>query len=222
MIKVCPSSNPSKESNLLSYVRELESMGVEYLHCDVMDGKFVHNSCLRDLQVLKNISNNSNILFDIHLMVEDCYQEVVKYSQLRPVIITFHYESPKNIREIIKICKYLRSKQILVGMSIKPQTPVKMLEPFLNYLDLILIMSVEPGKSGQKFIESSIDKIKEARELIADRKIIIQVDGGINEFNYKDIISAGAEFLVVGSALYNSNNRQQLLAMIDKHYRTQK
>ena len=218
MIKVCPSSNPCPENELIEYIRELENLGVEYLHCDVMDGEFVSNSCLRDMELLHEIRNNTNILFDVHLMVSNTFEEVKKYSQLRPVIITFHYESPRSAKEIIKICKYLKEKQILVGMSIKPNTPVCMLEPFIDYLDLVLIMSVEPGRSGQTFIPESIDRIKELKSLIGDRKVIIEVDGGINENNYSQIVDAGAEFLVMGNAFYTSKNRAKLLKTIDKHY----
>ena len=218
MIKVCPSSNPCPEDKLLDYIKELESLGVEYLHCDVMDGDFVSNSCLRDMGLLHEIRNNTNILFDIHLMVANTFEEVKKYSELKPVIITFHYESPKSSKQILKICRYLKDKQILVGMSIKPGTPVCMLEPFLDYLDLVLVMSVEPGKSGQTFIPESIQKIKELKTLIGDRKVIIEVDGGINESNYKQVTEVGAEFLVMGNAFYTSKNRKKLLKSIDNHY----
>lgn len=218
MIKVLPSTNPCPEDKLLDYVKSLEDLGIEYLHCDVMDGKFVENKCL-PFEVLENIRNNTNILLDVHLMVEDSWNSVKKFAKLYPNIITIHYESPKSVNEINKIIKYLKSKDIMVGMSIKPNTPVSMLEPFINDLDLILIMSVEPGKSGQTFIESSLDKIKVAKRLIADRDIILEVDGGINLDNYKPVVKAGAEFLVMGNAFYTSSDKEQLLVSVDKHYK---
>ena len=217
MIKVLPSSNPCPENQLLDYVRELQKLGVEYLHCDVMDGVFVENKCL-SYDVLENIRNNTNILLDVHLMVDDVYNEVVKYSQLKPSIITIHYEAPKSIAEIKKVIKYLKSKQIMVGMSLKPNTQIEMIESYIKDLDLILIMSVEPGKSGQTFIADSIDKIKKAKNLTLDRDIIIEVDGGVNESNKDEIIKAGARFLVMGNAFYNSKDRLSLLSNIDKHY----
>lgn len=217
MIKVLPSSNPEKEENLIDYVNDLMGLGVEYLHCDVMDGVFVENKCL-SLDVLTNVRNNTNILLDVHLMVEKPNKIIKKYVDLKPNIITIHYEACKNNRQIKKLSKMVRSKDILFGISIKPQTPATVLVELVKYLDLILVMSVEPGKSGQTFIASSIDKIKDVKALCNGKNIIIEVDGGINEDNYKDIVGAGAEFLVMGSAFYNSKNRSSLLNKIDKHY----
>lgn len=217
MIKVLPSSNPEKEENLIDYVNDLMGLGVEYLHCDVMDGVFVENKCL-SLDVLTNVRNNTNILLDVHLMVEKPNKIIKKYVDLKPNIITIHYEACKNNRQIKKLSKMVRSKDILLGISIKPQTPATVLVELVKYLDLILVMSVEPGKSGQTFIASSIDKIKDVKALCNGKNIIIEVDGGINEDNYKDIVGAGAEFLVMGSAFYNSKNRSSLLNKIDKHY----
>lgn len=218
MIKVLPSTNPCPEDKLLDYVKSLETLGVEYLHCDVMDGVFVENKCL-DFTLLENIRNNTNILLDVHLMVDGVYENVKTFSKIKPNIITIHYESPKNTKELIRSMRYIRSKDILVGLSIKPNTPVEMLERFLNYVDLVLIMSVEPGKSGQQFLPESIEKIIKLKELTANQNIIIEVDGGINLDNYKDVVNAGAEFLVMGSAFYNSKEKNKLLNKIDKHYK---
>ena len=221
MIKVLPSTNPCPEDKLLDYIKSLMEMDVEYLHCDVMDGKFVENKCL-DFSVVENIRNNTNILLDVHLMVENVFESVKKFAKLKPNIITIHYEALKNTKEFEKVLKYLRKKDILVGLSIRPNTPIEIVERFLKQIDLILIMSVEPGKSGQKFIESSLEKIKTTKQLIGDNRVIIEVDGGINEENAKSVINAGAEFLVMGSAFYNSKDRQGLLNSIDKHYKKTK
>lgn len=217
MIKVCPSTNPCPEDKLLDYVKDIEKLKIEYLHCDVMDGEFVENKCL-SFDVLENIRNNTNIFLDVHLMVNNVFKTTRKFVKLKPNIITIHYESPKSTRELLKTLKFIKSKDILVGLSIKPNTPVEMLERFLPYIDLVLIMSVEPGESGQKFIEDSLIKISDTKKIIADRNIIIEVDGGINEDNYKDVISAGGEFLVMGSAFYNAKDKKKLLGKIDKHY----
>ena len=218
MIKVCPSTNPCPEDKLLEYVKDIECLGVEYLHCDVMDGVFVENTCLT-YSVLENVRNNTNIGLDVHLMVDNVFKVVKEYSKLKPNFITIHYESPKNTKELVKTLEFIRSKDILVGLSIKPNTPVDIIERFLDYIDLVLIMSVEPGKSGQSFIEDSLEKIEKTKSLIGDRNIIVEVDGGINEDNYKAIINAGAEFLVMGSAFYKSTNKKKLLNKIDKHYK---
>ncbi len=218
MIKVCPSSNPCPENKLLDYSKHLMNLGVEYLHCDVMDGVFVKNTCL-DYAVLEYIRNNCNILLDVHLMVDNCYENVVKFSKLKPNIITIHYEALKCYKEFLKIVKYLHKKDILVGLAIKPQTPVEIVSRLLNLVDLVLIMSVEPGKSGQKFIEESLEKIKVAKSIVGQKDIIIEVDGGINQENAQKVIKSGADFLVMGSAFYTSKDQKELLLSIDKHYK---
>ena len=218
MIKVLPSTNPEKEEDLIKYARSLEDLGVEYLHCDVMDGVFVENKCL-SVDTIKLIRNNSNILLDVHLMVNNPLAVIDKYLVLKPSIITVHLESVKDATQIHTLSKLIRSKDILFGISIKPATPISQLEQFVDDMDLILIMSVEPGKSGQKFIESSISKIEEAKKLCNDRDIIIEVDGGINKDNAKLIIKAGAKFLVMGSAFYKAKEKSLLLHAIDSHYK---
>ena len=218
MIKVLPSTNPCPEEDLLSYAKMLDKLNVEYLHCDVMDGEFVENKCL-DFDTLKNVRDNSNMLLDVHLMVANTKEYVEKFATLKPSIITIHYESPKSTNELLKIMEYIKSKDIFVGLSIKPNTPVEIIERFLKKIDLLLIMSVEPGKSGQSFIEESIEKIKKAKELIGDKNIVLEVDGGINENNFQKVIDAGADFLVMGSAFYNSKNKEKLLVTIDEHYK---
>lgn len=218
MIKVLPSSNPEKENNLINYARTLSELGVEYLHCDVMDGKFVENKCL-PFDVLEGVRNNTNIGLDVHLMIEKPIKEIKKYLKLKPNIITVHYEAFKNSKQIKKMSKLVRKKDIMFGISIKPNTPVSVLVGLIDFVDLILIMSVEPGRSGQTFMESSLQKIKDAKILCGDRGIIIEVDGGINLDNFKQVVNAGAEFLVMGKAFYNAENRSELLNKIDKHYR---
>lgn len=218
MIKVLPSSNPEKEDNLIEYVKKLEDLGVEYLHCDVMDGKFVENTCL-SVDKIRDIRNNTNILLDVHLMIDNPIKSIRDYISLKPNIITIHYESVKRQAQIKKMSKMVRGRDILFGISIKPNTPVSDIVKFANYVDLILIMSVEPGKSGQKYIESSTQKIKDAHCLCEGRDIIIEVDGGINLDNYKVVVEAGAEFLVMGSAFYKAEDKKKMLTKIDKHYR---
>ncbi|MBE5738320.1 MAG: ribulose-phosphate 3-epimerase [Clostridiales bacterium] len=217
MIKVLPSSNPCPEEDLVEYARTLEDLGVEYMHCDVMDGVFVTNKCL-PLEKIAEIRNNSNILLDVHLMVSKSYETVEKLVKIKPNIITIHYESPETISEMEKTIRLIKDNDILLGLSVKPETAIEAIAPYLEVIDLILIMSVEPGKSGQKFIPESLEKIEKAKKMIADRNIIIEVDGGINLDTYKDVVSNGAEFLVMGNAFYTSKDRKKLLTSVDKHY----
>ncbi len=218
MIKVLPSSNPCPEEDLLAYARSLEDLGVEYLHCDVMDGKFVENKCL-PFERIEEIRNNCNILLDVHLMVSNSYEWVERLVSIKPNIITIHLESPETISEVEKIYKLLKKHDILFGLSIKPNTAVECIKPYLDNIDLLLLMSVEPGKSGQKFMPEALERLKEAKELIADRDIIVEVDGGINLDNFEQVVRAGAEFLVMGSAFFTAKDRAKLLAQVDGHYK---
>ena len=218
MIKVLPSTNPSPENDLINYVKKVSDLGVEYIHCDVMDGKFVENKCLH-YELLEELKNNVNILLDIHLMVDDVWANVQKFSKLNPSIITFHYEAIHSYKEFNKIIKYLKKKDILIGLSIKPNTPISIIERYLNYIDLLLIMSVEPGKSGQKFIENTFDKINEAKKMIGEKQVIIEVDGGINLDNVSKLKKLGCDFLVMGNAFYKEKDKELLLVTIDKHYK---
>ena len=205
MIKVLPSSNPCPEDKLLGYSKKLMELGVEYLHCDVMDGEFVENSCL-NFETLKYARDNSNILLDVHLMTYNLLDTVKKFSSLKPNIITFHYEALKSEREFFKIVKLLKNKDILVGLAIKPKTPIDVITRLINYVDLLLIMSVEPGFGGQKFMPIALDKIKYLKD-IKDKhnfQYLIEVDGGINVDTAKLVKDVGCDVIVVGTYLMNS------------------
>ena len=218
MIKILPSTNPSKEDRLVDYVKELSDLGVEYIHCDVMDGKFVANSCL-PFDLVKDIRNNVNILLDVHLMVEDPMKYAKTFATIKPSIITIHYESDK-LSKIKKIFKFLKSKDILCGLSLKPNTPIDVILPLINQLDLVLLMSVEPGKSGQTFIENTYEKIAQVKELINEKDIVLEVDGGVNLENIDKLKKLGVQFAVVGSAIFNSDDKKDFLIKCDKHYDT--
>jgi len=218
MIKVLPSTNPCEESKLTEYAKMLDSLNIEYIHCDVMDGKFVESKCL-GIESIRDILHNTNMLLDIHLMVADIESSVKEHAKLNPSFITIHLEAIKSFKQFLKIHKLLKEKDILMGLSIKPNTDISELSKYLDYIDLILVMSVEPGASGQKFIETSIERIKLVKDMIGDRKIIIEVDGGINLVKHKDVTNAGAEFLVMGSAFYKEKDKAKLLSQIDKHYK---
>ena len=215
MIKISPSTNPSGEENLLEYAKELQDYGVQFIHCDVMDGVFVENKCL-PVDLIEQIAQNTQLGLDIHLMVDNPQNEIHKYIKLPANYITTHFEAYTNKADIIKVVDLIHKEDILAGLSIKPNTNINLILPYLPYIDLILIMSVEPGKSGQEFIESTILKIKQLNEFIKSNglRVKIEVDGGINKENIRDIANAGANMVVVGSALYNSENRKELIDYI--------
>ncbi len=215
MIRIHPSSNPPKEEFLVDFARELESYGINFMHFDVMDGEFVDNLCLTP-QVIENVLQNSRIGADIHLMVKDPISQLKEYLKLGANYITVHYESFKDIVELITAIKMIKSKGILAGVSIKPNTPISSIAHILPFIDLLLIMSVEPGKSGQEFMLSALNKIREARAIIRRNRlrVKIEVDGGINPINAPEIIRAGANLLVMGNAFYFADNRVELIKKI--------
>lgn len=215
MIKISPSTNPCDESNLLEYAKELQNYDVQFIHCDVMDGKFVENRCL-PIELIREISLNTQLGLDIHLMVEEPKKEVLKYLNLPANYITTHYEAYSNKSDIVKVVDLIHKKGILAGLSINPDTNIGSVLSYLPYIDLILIMSVVPGKSGQSFIYSTLAKIKQASEFIKGNglRVKIEVDGGINKENIRDIANAGANMVVVGNALFKAEDRKEFINYI--------
>ncbi len=212
MIKIAPSTNPEKEENLIEYVKSLEAAGADYLHCDVMDGKFVEATCLSSQKLLE-VSQNSSILLDVHLMVANPIQVFENYLKAKPSIVTVHYESFSNAQNLVYMLQEIKKRKIMVGLSIKPQTKIRDIEPYLPLVDLVLIMCVEPGKSGQTFIDNSLNKIAELKNVCEAREynIKIEVDGGITLNNVKAVADAGANIVVMGSAVYKAENKAEFL-----------
>ena len=217
-MKLMPSTNPCPEDMLVDYAKSLSDMGVTFMHCDVMDGEFVENKCL-DLSVIKELRDNVNIGLDIHLMVADSLKYVKECIKLKPNFVTIHYESPRSVKEINTIFKLLKKKGIMVGMSLCPDTPVDMLEPFIRDLDMVLMMSVVPGKSGQTFIEGSMDRLKEVKALIDRLNHVckLEVDGGITMGRLHDLEKIGVDYVVMGSNLYKADKkeRKEIVARFD-------
>jgi len=220
MIKLFPSTNPSPEQNLINYIKTLQEAGVEFMHCDVMDGIFVQNKCL-DIDLLKKIAEETTIGMDIHLMITEPLSNINNYINLPATYITTHYEAYSNTQSIIKMSKYIRGKNKLMGIAIKPSTPVEKLFPLLPLFDLVLILSVEPGMSGQISMEKNFEKIADLKKEIEEKKlnVKIQIDGGINESNMKKVVDYGADILVMGNAMYMSNDRQELIKKVNLLYR---
>ncbi len=185
-------------------VNKLVNCDIDYLHLDIMDGIFVDNKNeILDVPHIKPL--------DIHLMVSDVYKYVDKYKTFNPLYITFHYEVGKDILSIIN---YIKKFNIKVGLSIKPSTKVEEIIPYLPYLDLVLVMSVEPGKGGQTFIMDSIDKIKKLKELKGN--YVIEVDGGINDSTIKYV--SDADIVVVGSYITSGNYEERIKNLKEKIY----
>jgi ribulose-phosphate 3-epimerase len=185
----------------------------KWLHFDVMDGKFVSNTTYNH-EILKRIKKVSSQFFDCHLMIIEPEKYYMDYIEAGADLITFHYEAAKDPFSMIKSIK---EKGVKAGISIKPGTEVAVLDEFLEDLDLILIMSVEPGKGGQKFIKNSVNKIQylnNKREQFG-YKYLIEVDGGINFKTAKHVKDAGNGVIVVGSFIFNESNRNELIKELE-------
>lgn len=187
-------------------VLELNRTNTSYIHVDVMDGKFVEDVQFDTFEKIHSINLVSNKPLDIHLMVENPLEYIEQLSNMNIEFVTFHVEVNKNIGKIIKS---IHDKGYKVGLAIKPNTDVKVLEKYLDNIDMILVMSVEPGRGGQKFINSSVDKINEVKELIGSRNILIEVDGGINDETIDNV--RDVDIAVVGSYIVKSDNYFQAI-----------
>lgn len=210
---LAPSILTVKEEERNSTLQELHDLGIVYLHLDIMDGKFVPNTT-QGVSLLKDI-NSFDFVFDTHLMVNDPINYIKEFVDAGSDIITFHFEACTNVEEVID---KIKSYGIKCGISIKPKTDPKVLLPYLSKLDQILIMSVEPGFGGQKFMEDSLEKIKyfdELRNNNDEYTYQIEVDGGINLDNVSKVRAAGVNIVVMGTALINSNDKKNVITKVE-------
>ncbi len=209
MVEVSTSLLSVKKEEIITAIYDLETAHTDYFHIDVMDGEFVENNTASlMLEYSEYIKQISNIPLDIHLMVNDVKSYVTSYLGLNPNIITFHLEACKNKNEVMELIKYIKDNNCRVGIAVKPNTNLKEVYDYLPYIHMCLVMTVEPGKGGQKLIPSTIEKIKELNDYVIenDLEIDIEADGGINVDNIKEASDAGINVAVVGSGILNSDN----------------
>lgn len=206
-IIISPSILSADFVNLERDIKKVEEAGTDWIHVDVMDGHFVPNITI-GIPVVKAIKRIARVPLDVHLMIENPDKYVVAFAKAGADIITFHYEATEeNTTNVIQLIKSCGKK---VGLSIKPKTSQERLYPYLNDIDMALIMTVEPGFGGQEFMHHCAMKIPKIREKVED-KFIIQVDGGINNITSKVCTSLGANSLVAGSYIYGSSDINQAI-----------
>ena len=203
-IQISPSILSADFSQLGNEIKRLEEGGADLIHVDVMDGHFVPNLTIGP-PVIKALKKNCSIKFDVHLMISPVHKYIDAYADAGADIITIHPEATDDLSASIKKIKNLGKK---VGVSLNPETKVSIIKDHLDQIDLVLIMSVNPGFGGQKFMPEVLDKIKELKNIQKEKNLDfdIEIDGGINFENSKMAIEAGANILVSGTTIFKSNN----------------
>lgn len=209
---VAPSILSGNFADMGNEVKNITECGADWIHVDVMDGIFVPNITF-GFKMIQDVRSCSNLLFDVHLMIDNPIRYVERFVKAGADLVSFHLEAEKNIRGTIEIIKNSGAK---VGLAINPDTPVEKIEPYVDDLDLVLVMSVFPGFGGQKFIEGSLDRITEARKILLSHNgsALIEVDGGVNIDNALDIKNAGANVVVAGNAVFGASDRKQAISRI--------
>lgn len=196
-------------------IQAADEAGVQYIHIDVMDGQFVP-SISYGMPVIKSIRKTTKKVFDVHLMICEPERYIKEFAECGADIITFHLEAAKDADAVIDA---IHAQGIRAGISIKPATPVEAVRHYLNKVDMILVMTVEPGFGGQAYMENCTDKIRAVRKMVEEsgRRIDVQVDGGVKKDNIKKVLEAGANVLVAGSAVFKGDiaaNVTELLKLI--------
>ena len=203
-IKISPSILSADFSQLGQEIKNLENSGADMIHVDVMDGHFVPNLTIGP-PVIKALRKYTNIPFDVHLMINPVHKYIKDYAESGADIITIHPEATDSLQESIDEIKKYKKK---VGLSLNPDTKIEVIEKYLDQIDLVLIMSVFPGFGGQKFIKDVLKKIEKISEIKRKKnfQFDIEVDGGINFSNFKEVLEAGANVLVSGTTIFKENN----------------
>lgn len=211
------STEPVKNlQELIDYDKQMFGFA-DFIHCDIMKKPFVSRD-LFDFAILEEFVAKAKLPLDIHLMTENLNGDYQKYLRLKPKFLTVHYEVFDNKEELINLLELIRKNNVLAGLSIKPSTGVEEIENLFLHFDLLLIMSVEIGHSGQKLFEATYKKIRQAREIIAKNNlnVLIEVDGGVNKENARELFLAGANILVSGHFVHSSPDRVSAIKMLKK------
>lgn len=209
MVEISASVLGLKETNAIKQLYDLEVSGINYFHIDVMDGEFVKNNTVgRMIEYCEYLNSISLLPLDVHLMVKDIKKYVNKFIVFEPNNITFHLEACKDENEVMELIKYIKDNNCKVGMSISPKTNIEEIYKYLPYIHNCLVMTVEPGEGGQALIPETIEKINKLYKYVKENEIDIDIeaDGGINLQTSSKVKEAGANILVAGTSIVQSDN----------------
>lgn len=204
MVDLSPSILSADFCNLQNEIKKVDCKNLKYLHMDVMDGIFVNNISF-GFKLIEDVKKATNLILDTHLMIEEPIRYVERFAKAGSDIITIHVEACK---DVLKTIQKIKDLNVRVGITLRPSTPLEMIFPYLNEVDLILIMSVEPGFGGQGFIEESHQRIQTISNIVREKDldILIEVDGGIKTSNVSEVIKDGADLIVSGSDIFSNPN----------------
>lgn len=214
-VDISVSTDPiSDYQNIIEYAKQMQGVA-DFLHCDIMNENFVQKNNY-DYNLVKNINRNSLIMLDVHLMVNEPGEDIPKYIDAGANVLTVHYEAFEDKETLVSALEYIKENHTLAGLSLKPSTPFKDIRSFVFNCDVVLVMGVEPGASGQTLIPEIYDKIKEINKFREDNNLRfkIEFDGGVNADNAKKLIDCGVDILVSGSYVFNSKNRAEAIKML--------
>jgi ribulose-phosphate 3-epimerase len=213
MKKIAPSILSADFSRLGDEVREVEEAGADLIHVDVMDGHFVPNISV-GLPVVRALKGVTRLPLDVHLMIEEPERYIEEFVKAGASILSFHLEASKHLHRTIE---RIRELGVMVGVALNPGTPLGMLEEVMGEVDLVVLMSVDPGFGGQAFIRSSLDKIRRLKDWLLRlglERVLIEVDGGIKLDNIREVAQAGADILVSGSGIFGEKDRKRVIRMM--------
>ncbi len=215
MIKLAPSILAADCANLEHEMKMVEAAGASYLHIDVMDGHFVP-TLFFGMRMLESLRKVSDMIFDVHLMITDPERYIEDFAKCGADIITFHIEACNDAQETRETIDRIHAFGCKAGISIKPQTPVDVLAPWLDMVEMVLIMTVEPGFGGQQYLDECTEKIVKMRSMINERNLPVdlEVDGGIGKENIRLVAEAGANVIVAGSAIFSGDAQDNIHEMM--------